>query len=157
MFLSVHHERNGVNDLLMSAPSGPKNPVIVVAAALVATDGSILVQRRRDDADHGGLWEFPGGKCDPGEPVRSALARELAEELGIVCDAGDLEAIGFSAMPHRAGELLLLLFECRRWQGEPEPFDAQELRWCKPADLADLPMPPADVPLAAQLVRRGSG
>lgn len=154
MFLSVHHGRNGVNDLLMPAAPSAKNPMIVVAAALIAADGSILVQRRREAADHGGLWEFPGGKCEEGEPLRDALARELAEELAIACEPGDFEATAFALVPHRAGEMLLLLFECRRWAGDPRPLDAQELRWCRPADLPELAMPPADIPLAVELARR---
>ena len=128
--------------------------LLVVAAALIAGDGSILVQQRRAGGVHGGLWEFPGGKCERGEALRDALVRELGEELGIRVEAAALEPLAFAAEPHRAGELLLLLFTCREWQGEPRPLDAQALRWCAPDDLAALPMPPADVPLARALAQR---
>lgn len=154
MFLSVHHGRNGVNDFLISGAVQGENMMIVVAAALIAADGSIMVQQRREGGPHGGLWEFPGGKCEAGESLRDALARELEEELGIRVATEALESLVFAAEPAGDQELLLLLFTCRDWQGEPRALDAQALRWCAPAELLALPMPPADIPLARKLARR---
>ena len=126
--------------------------LIVVAAALVAPDGTILVQQRPLDKAHGGLWEFPGGKREAGESTRIALARELEEELGIAVDPADFEPLGFSVEPRGESELILLLFLCRRWTGAPQPLTATQLRWVAPGEVAGLPLPPADRPLAASLV-----
>lgn len=126
--------------------------LIVVAAALIAPNGTILVQQRPLDKAHGGLWEFPGGKCEAGESTTAALSRELDEELGIGVDPADLEPLGFSVEPRDERELILLLFLCRKWVGEPRALSASTLRWIAPAEVADLPLPPADKPLAASLV-----
>lgn len=126
--------------------------LIVVAAALIAHDGTILVQQRPADKAHGGLWEFPGGKREAGESTTVALSRELEEELGICVDPVDLEPLGFSVEPRGEAELILLLFLCHKWSGEPRALSASQLRWVAPAEVADLPLPPADRPLAAGLV-----
>lgn len=126
--------------------------LIVVAAALVAPDGTILIQQRPADKAHGGLWEFPGGKREAGESTTAALARELEEELGIGVDPADLEPLGFSVEPRDERELILLLFLCGKWKGEPRALSASTLRWVAPSAVADLPLPPADQPLAASLV-----
>jgi 8-oxo-dGTP diphosphatase len=126
--------------------------LIVVAAVLCAPDGTILVQQRPIDKAHGGLWEFPGGKREAGESTTIALARELEEELGIGVDPADLAPLGFSVEPRGELELILLLFLCRRWSGVPQPLTATQLRWVDPAHVIDLPLPPADRPLAASLV-----
>ena len=128
-------------------------PLIVVAAALIAANRTILIQKRPPDRALGGLWEFPGGKREAGESSRAALIRELDEELGIGVERDDLVPCGFAVEPRDPRELILLLFVCRRWQGNPEPLTASELRWVAAAQLADYSMPPADVPLAAGLVR----
>ena len=130
--------------------------VTVVAAALFDARGHVLVQQRRS-GQHAGLWEFPGGKVEPGERCAAALARELAEELGIVAPPDDLAPLGYSIDNGGRAELLLLLFACRRWTGTPRAFVAGALRWVEPAALTALPMPPADVPLAAALPRWISG
>lgn len=119
------------------------HPLIVTAAALVDAQARVLVQRRPGGASHAGLWEFPGGKVEPGEEFAQALIRELAEELGIAVDRGDLSPACFTLAPG----LLLLLFLCRRWQGVPKPLHATELRWVFTAELYALEMPPADAPL----------
>lgn len=123
----------------------------VVAAVLVAENGTILIQQRPADKAHGGLWEFPGGKREPGELTRLALVRELEEELGIGVQADDLTPLGFSVEPREHVELVLLLFRCDRWTGEPAALDGATLRWIDPETLPDYAMPPADLPLAARL------
>ncbi len=132
-------------------------PLIVVAAALIAPDRTILIQKRPADRALGGLWEFPGGKRESGESSRAALIRELDEELGIVVERDHLFPCGFVVEPRDPRELILLLFACRRWQSEPRPLTASELLWVLPETLADYAMPPADIPLAAGLVRYLSG
>ena len=120
--------------------------VPVVAAALIRPDGRVLMQRRRQGAQHGGLWEFPGGKVEAGEGLEQSLCRELAEELGIVVHPDALAPVSFAALP---GEpVLLLLYACRQWQGEPACLDADAVDWFAADALAELPMPPLDVPLA---------
>lgn len=133
---------------------------IVVAAALTRPDGRLLMQRRRKGAHHGGLWEFPGGKAEAGEPLAAALARELHEELGIVVEPADCLPLTFSTIDAdpgaRRGGLLLLLYRVGCWRGTPTCLDAEELAWCAPDELDGLAMPPADVALMACLSRRGS-
>jgi 8-oxo-dGTP diphosphatase len=124
--------------------------VLVVAAALVDGSGNVLVQQRRAGRSMAGLWEFPGGKVEVGEWPHHALARELTEELGITVAPDALDPISFSQGEHG---LLLLLFGCRSWRSDPQPLDAVALRWCAPADLGRLAMPPADLPLIAPLTR----
>lgn len=120
--------------------------VPVVAAALIAPDGRVLMQQRRAGAQHGGLWEFPGGKVEAGEGLEQSLCRELEEELGIRVDPEALTPFSFAALP---GEpVLLLLFLCRSWQGNPQCLDAAAVGWFDPVALLELPMPPLDVPLA---------
>ncbi|MBV9883687.1 MAG: (deoxy)nucleoside triphosphate pyrophosphohydrolase [Sphingomonadaceae bacterium] len=119
----------------------------VVAAALAGADGRVLLQQRAPGRAMAGLWEFPGGKVDEGEPPEAALARELEEELGIAVDPADLAPACFASAPLGERHMILLLYLCRRWQGEPRPLDASALRWELPAAMRGLPMPPADAPL----------
>jgi 8-oxo-dGTP diphosphatase len=125
--------------------------IMVAAAALIDGQGRVLMQRRPARSQHGGLWEFPGGKREAGETLSACLARELAEELGITIDMAALEPAGWSIVQQGEGELLLALMLCRRWMGVPVAGPGAALRWCDPAALHELPMPPADVPLARQL------
>ena len=125
--------------------------MIVVAAALVAPDGRVLLQQRAPGRAMAGLWEFPGGKVEPGERPEPALVRELAEEVGIEVEAGALAPAAFASADNGGRHMLLLLYLCRRWRGTPEALDASALQWVKPSELAALPMPPADVPLVAAL------
>jgi 8-oxo-dGTP diphosphatase len=140
----------------MAKPAGnsPTKPLmLVVAAALLAPDGRVLVQLRPAGKALAGLWEFPGGKVEPGETPEAALARELAEELGIGVAEKDLVALTFASAPLVDRHLLLLLYVCRRWTGLPAPLDAAALAWHAPAALRDLAMPAADQPFIAALER----
>jgi 8-oxo-dGTP diphosphatase len=128
----------------------------VVAAALIDAEGRILMQRRPAGKAHAGLWEFPGGKIEPGETPEQALARELEEELGIAVTVADLAPLAFASVPAGARTLLLLLYVCERWGGAPQPLEADALTWRFPAALRDLAMPPADLPLVAALEARDS-
>ena len=119
----------------------------VVAAALAGADGRVLLQQRAPGRAMAGLWEFPGGKVDEGELPEAALVRELEEELGIAVDPADLAPACFASAPLGERHMILLLYRCRRWQGEPRPLDASALRWELPAAMRGLPMPPADAPL----------
>lgn len=121
--------------------------LVVVAAALVDGSGRVLLQKRAPDRSMAGLWEFPGGKVDSGELPEAALVRELREELGIVAHAEDLTPCCFASAPLGDRHLLLLLYLCRGWQGEPRTLDAVELKWLRPSEMSALEMPPADKPL----------
>jgi 8-oxo-dGTP diphosphatase len=125
--------------------------MIVVAAALIDDDGRVLLQQRLPARSMGGLWEFPGGKVEPGERPEAALARELDEELGIGVDPGSLVPAAFASADNAGRHMLLLLYLCRQWRGEPAPLDAAALNWLRPAAMAGLEMPPADKPLVAAL------
>jgi 8-oxo-dGTP diphosphatase len=131
-------------------------PLLVVAVAILDDEGRVLMQRRRFGRVHGGLWEFPGGKLEPGESPESAALREIDEELAICLEPTALEALTFAsgpAMPAAAGPgLVILLYSCRTWQGEAQCRDAEEIRWVAPAELGGLAMPPLDYPLARALV-----
>ncbi|MEY4159724.1 MAG: hypothetical protein RLZZ136_345 [Pseudomonadota bacterium] len=127
----------------------------VVAGALIRQDGAILMQQRRFDAEHGGLWEFPGGKIEPDETPDAALVRELQEELGVQIDRTALHACGFAAervnTNRQRPPLVILLYVCRQWTGDPQCLDGAAIGWYMPDDIIGLAKPPLDVPLAAQL------
>ena len=133
-----------------------KNPTMlfVVAAALTNQAGEILLQRRPEGRQMAGLWEFPGGKVDSGESPESALVRELEEELGVVVEPGNLHPLAFASEPLGDRNLLLLLYICRTWQGDPKPLESPEIRWLRPEDMSALPMPPADRPLVVALAQK---
>jgi 8-oxo-dGTP diphosphatase len=127
-------------------------PIVLVAAvALLDADGRILIAKRPPGKKMAGLWEFPGGKIDPGETPERALIRELQEELGIDTRTSCLAPIGFASHAYEEFHLLMPLYVCRVWQGTPTPKEGQELAWVRPHRLGDYPMPPADIPLIAQL------
>lgn len=123
----------------------------VVAAALVDASGRVLVQRRPDGRLSAGMWEFPGGKIEPGESPEAALMRELREELAIDVDPGTLSPACFASEPLGDRHLLLLLFVCRTWRGSPKPLQASELRWLRPYEMHGLDMLLPDLPLIARL------
>jgi len=129
----------------------PKNDLVVVAAALVDRDGRLLVQQRPEGLSMAGLWEFPGGKVEPGETPEQALIRELAEELGIDVEQACLAPACFASDMLGDRYLLLLLYVCRKWRGTPVAHHASALRWVRPVELHGLAMPPADKPLIGLL------
>ncbi|AOF97839.1 MULTISPECIES: (deoxy)nucleoside triphosphate pyrophosphohydrolase [unclassified Sphingobium] len=122
-------------------------PLLVVAVALIDADGRVLLQQRPPGKAMADLWEFPGGKVEPGETPEAALIRELEEELGIRTHASCLAPATFASEPLDDRHLLLLLYVCRKWEGVPHPHHATALKWVRPAQMYALPMPPADLPL----------
>ena len=123
----------------------------VVAAALVDDQSRVFVQRRPAEKTMGGLWEFPGGKVEPGETAEAALIRELREELLIDTDVACLAPATFSTGMIGDRPLLLLLYVCRKWRGLIVPQEAPQSKWLPTRDLFALEMPPADRPLVAIL------
>ena len=123
----------------------------VVAAALVDPERRVLLQRRAPGRAMAGLWEFPGGKVESGELPEVALAREIEEELGIAVESRDLVPACFASAPVGGCHMILLLYVCRRWSGEPRPLDASALKWLRPDEMRAGEMPPADQPLIGLL------
>lgn len=130
----------------------PQRPLLmVVAAALVDGDGRVLVQQRPPGKPMAGLWEFPGGKVDPGELPEAALCRELEEELGVGVESACLAPATFASESLGDRHLLLLLYALRKWSGVPQANHAIALKWVRPLELHRLEMPPADKPLIGLL------
>ncbi len=129
----------------------PPRIVLVAAAALIDADGRVLLAQRPAGKAMAGLWEFPGGKVDPGETPEAALIRELGEELGIDVAASCLAPFTFASHAYPGFHLLMPLYVCRKWSGIAMAREGQRLAWARPARLADYPMPPADKPLVAML------
>ena len=121
--------------------------LLVVAAALFDSQNRVLVAQRPAGKSLAGLWEFPGGKLDPGETPETALARELTEELGITVAEYALLPLGFASHAYPEFHLLMLLYSCTSWSGAPHGREGQPIAWETPAALTALPMPPADIPL----------
>lgn len=121
--------------------------VLVAAVALVDADGRVLLAQRPEGKSMAGLWEFPGGKIEQGETPEAALIRELQEELGIDTWASCLAPLSFASHAYADFHLLMPLFICRKWQGQPQSREGQALKWVRPADLRNYPMPAADLPL----------
>ena len=130
-------------------PTTEANPpiILVSAVALVDTDGRILLAQRPAHKSMGGLWEFPGGKIEAGESPEAALIRELQEELDINTSESCLAPLSFASHAYDDFHLLMMLFVCRRWHGQPRPVEGGALKWVKPNQLRDYPVPPADIPL----------
>jgi 8-oxo-dGTP diphosphatase len=128
------------------------NLVLVAAGALVDTDGRVLVTRRPPGKPMAGLWEFPGGKDEPGETPETTLIRELKEELGIDTQSSCLAPLTFASHAYDDFHLLMPLYVCRTWDGIARPLEGQALKWLRPRDLRGLDMPPADAPLIAPLI-----
>jgi 8-oxo-dGTP diphosphatase len=131
--------------------SRPAPLVLVAACALVDVDHRVLVSRRPEGKPMAGLWEFPGGKVRPGETPEACVIRELEEELGLDVAANCLAPLTFASHRYPDFHLLMPLFVCRVWTGFPEPREGQSLKWLRPRDMQELPMPAADRPLVAFL------
>ncbi len=125
--------------------------VLVAACALIDVDGRVLIGKRPAGKSLAGLWEFPGGKVEPGETPEACLIRELDEELGIKVTHACLAPFVFASHAYEAMHLLMPLYLCRRWEGFVTAREHEALAWVKPNKLADYPMPPADAPLVAWL------
>jgi len=125
--------------------------LLVSACALVDRDGRVLIAKRPIGRSMAGLWEFPGGKVEPGETPESALIRELFEELGIDTSENCLAPFTFASHTYEEFHLIMPLYICRKWNGSIEPKEGQEFKWVKPNRLNEFEMPPADVPLVAML------
>lgn len=126
--------------------------VLVVAVALVDADGRVLLAQRPEGKSMAGLWEFPGGKVEPGENPEDTLIRELHEELGIEVKAACLAPLTFASHRYEDFHLLMPLYICRRWTGDVRGREGQALKWVRPTRLRDYPMPPADEPLIPHLI-----
>jgi 8-oxo-dGTP diphosphatase len=132
--------------------SRPKPLLLVAACALVDTDGRVLLAQRPENKPLPGLWEFPGGKMEPGETPENTIIRELREELGVETKTACLAPLTFASYSYENFHLLMPLFVCRRFWGAPHPHEAQALKWVRPRDMRAYPMPPADEPLVAFLI-----
>jgi len=126
--------------------------VLVAACALVDADGRVLIAQRPAGRQMAGLWEFPGGKIEPGERPEQTLIRELKEELAIVVTEPCLAPLTFASHAYPDFHLLMPLYVCRRWEGMPTAVEGQALKWVRPNQLRDFPMPPADLPLISHLM-----
>ena len=124
---------------------------LIVSAAVIMDQGKILLTQRREDAPHGLLWEFPGGKVNEDEEPREALRRELREELDIEAEVGEMAEVVFYFYPERP--VLLLTYRCRVKAGQPVPLACRDLRWVKLGELERFTMLPADGPIRERLMK----
>ena len=125
---------------------------LVVACALIDADNRVLIAQRPEGKQLAGLWEFPGGKLEPGERPEHALIRELREELGIEVKEPCLAPLTFASHAYESFHLLMPLYICRRWEGMVASKEGQALTWVRANKLRDYPMPPADIPLIPHLI-----
>jgi 8-oxo-dGTP diphosphatase len=133
-------------------PPEPVRLLLVAAVALIDADGRVLIAERPPGKALAGLWEFPGGKVEPGERPEGTLIRELAEEIGIAVEEPCLAPLTFASHAYETFHLLMPLYVCRRWEGFVQSREGQALKWVRPRDLASYPMPPADLPLLPAIV-----
>lgn len=132
--------------------SEPKKLLLVAACALIDTDGRVLIAQRPEGKQLAGLWEFPGGKVEPGETPEETIVRELDEELGIETKVACLAPLTFASHSYETFNLLMPLYVCRRYWGIPQAKEHQALKWVRPNKLRDYDMPPADAPLIPFLI-----
>jgi 8-oxo-dGTP diphosphatase len=126
--------------------------VLVAACALIDPDGRVLIAQRPTGKPMAGLWEFPGGKVEPGELPEQTLVRELKEELGIIVNVACVAPLTFASHAYPDFHLLMPLFVCRRWEGIARPREGQIIKWVSAHRLREYPMPPADEPLISHLM-----
>ena len=126
--------------------------LLVVACALLDQDGRVLIAQRPEGKALAGLWEFPGGKVEMGEALEATLIRELQEELGITVKEPCLAPLTFASFAYPDFHLLMPLYVCRRWEGVVIAREHQALKWVRPNELRQFPMPPADEPLIPALI-----
>lgn len=126
--------------------------LLVVACALIDADSRVLIAQRPEGKAMAGLWEFPGGKMEPGERPEETLIRELHEELGITVKEPCLAPLTFASFAYDDFHLMMPLWVCRRWEGTVVAREHTALKWVRPAKLRDYPMPPADEPLIPPLI-----
>jgi len=126
--------------------------LLVAAVALVDADGRVLIAQRPEGKALAGLWEFPGGKVEADERPEETLIRELNEELGITVKEACLAPLTFASHAYETFHLLMPLYICRRWDGLVQAREGQALKWVRPRQLRDYPMPPADEPLIPAIV-----
>jgi 8-oxo-dGTP diphosphatase len=124
---------------------------LVVACALIDADRRVLIAQRPQGKSMAGLWEFPGGKVEPGERPETTLIRELKEEIGIDVAEPCLAPLTFASHAYETFHLLMPLYVCRRWEGLAVAREGQRLAWARANRLRDYPMPPADIPLIPHL------
>ncbi len=129
-----------------------KGPWVPVVAAVIRDAAGRVLLARRPRGPHAGLWEFPGGKVEPGETPEAALAREIREELGAEVAVGEPLCRVEHRYPHVA--IRMTAYACRVVEGDPRPLQGQALAWVLPQDLARYPMPQADVPVARRVMAR---
>lgn len=129
-----------------------KRTLLVVACALVDADGRVLISQRPEGKQLAGLWEFPGGKVEKGETPEEALVRELAEEIGVETKVACLAPLTFASHTYENFHLLMPLYVCRRFWGMPVAKEVAAVKWVRPKNLRDYPMPPADAPLIPFLI-----
>ena len=124
-------------------------PTVEVAAGLIIRDGKILIAQRRVNASLGGLWEFPGGKREPGESFEACLMREVMEELGLTIAVD--EQVAFAEHRDAGRQIQLRFYRCTILAGEPHPLECEACHWVTPSEIAAYPFPPADLPLVHQI------
>ena len=125
--------------------------VLVAACALIDPDGRVLIAQRPPGKTMAGLWEFPGGKVESGERPEETVIRELHEEIGITIKEPCLAPFTFASHAYPDFQLLMPLYVCRRWEGTVTAREHAALKWAKPRELGQYPMPPADLPLIPML------
>lgn len=136
----------------MTSASQPAHRLLlVVAVALIDEDNRVLISKRPEGKQLAGLWEFPGGKVNPGETPEEALIRELREELDIELCRNCIAPLTFASHTYEDFHLLMPLYVCRTWDGEIAPREGQEIAWARANRLQHYPMPPADEPLIPAL------
>jgi 8-oxo-dGTP diphosphatase len=128
-----------------------KRLVLVAACALLDAEGCLLIAQRPAGKSMAGLWEFPGGKVEAGERPEETVMREMQEELGISIEEAALAPLVFASHSYPDFHLLMPLFLCGNWKGSPRANEGQNIAWVRPSELGNYPMPPADLPLIAQI------